>query len=84
MRADFASLMLDVSNAMEKLKTATLKLARRDARALEASLTEEVEQAIQPENSKWSRRAAVMARRQKPLPVQPEVTDERSDQASTG
>jgi len=84
MRADFASLMLDVSNAMEKLKTATLKLARRDARALEATLTEEVEAIPPAENNKWTRRAAVMARRQKPLPVRSEEPDVSSDQERTG
>jgi len=84
MRADFSSLMLDVSNAMEKMKTATLKLAKRDTRALEAVLTEEVVQPLQQQDTKWSRRAAVMARRQPPLPLRKDAEDVGSDQASEG
>jgi len=84
MKADWSSLMLDVSNAMEKMKTATLKLARRETRALDDALTEEVVGQPPQENSKWSRRAAVMKRGSRPKAIQPEIEDERSDQASSG
>ena len=83
MRADFADLMLDVSNAMEKLKTAALKFAKRDTRAMGEALEEPLDPPI-PENNRWTRRAAVMARRQKPIPTPTEVPDVGSDQASTG
>jgi len=84
MRAEFADLMLVVSNAMEKLKTATLKFARRDAAALGDSLTEEAPPVIPQENTKWGRRAAVMARRQPPTPLRKDADDVGSDQASEG
>ncbi len=84
MRADFADLMLDVSNAMEKLKTAALKFAKRDSRAMGEVLEEpSVQSPIAPE-TKWSRRAAVMARRQAPQPLRKEPEDVSSDQASEG
>jgi len=82
MRADFASLMLDVSNAMEKMKTATLKLAKRDTRALEAAFTEEEPVAGPVESSKWNRRAEILKRARK-LPTREEL-NVSSDQASTG
>jgi len=83
MRADFADLMLDVSNAMEKLKTAALKFAKRDTRAMGEALEPDLS-AAPLESSKWTRRAAVMARRQKPIPMPTEEADVGSDQASTG
>jgi len=84
MRADFTDLMLDVSNAMEKLKTASLKFAKRDARAMGDALeTRELEPPA-AESNKWSRRAAVMGRRARPLPPRKESEDVRSDQAGEG
>jgi len=84
MRAEFADLMLVVSNAMEKLKTATLKFARRDAAALGDSLTEDPEVPSPEHSTKWDARAEVMKRGRRARTIQPEAADVSSDQSRTG
>jgi len=84
MRADFSSLMLDVSNAMEKMKTATLKLAKRDTRALDAALTEDQEATPAEHATKWDARAEVMKRGRQHRTVKMEAPDVSSDQERTG
>lgn len=70
MRADFADLMLEVSNAMEKLKMAAVKYAKRDARAMGEALEEHLPSPPEP-NNKWTARAAVLARKRERVGTQP-------------
>lgn len=81
MRAEFASLMLDVSNAMEKLKTASLKFAKRDTRAMGEAFDVPEAPVAPPANDKWARRAVVMGRRAQRSTATREQPDVSSDQS---
>lgn len=76
MRADWTSLMLDVSNAMEKMKTAALKLAKRDARELGDTFAgEPARPSAEQPSGKWAMRAEILKRKKagQPINIVPEA-----------
>jgi hypothetical protein len=84
MRADFADLMLEISNAMEKLKTASLKFAKRDTRAMGAAFEDRAEIPVGVTPDKWNRRGEIMRHRGQHLPTTKEPPDVSGDQDRAG